>query len=188
MPCTPSSVNASLTSSNLNGLMMASIFFMVSPLLVVGALVVLAQVKSHLLFVLGHAQTHQGVDDFENDIGCDKLKDPGDQHRFDLDEELAGIAEEEAVGPRRVDRLGSKQAGGQRAPRAADTVHAHHVERVVVTQFALDDAGEVAEGPRADTDPDRRNGPDEAGRGRDRHHPASGASSYPVFPLTRRGK
>src|SRR3990172_7451332 len=120
MPCTPSSVNASLTSSNLNGLMMASIFFMVSPLLVVGAFVVLAQVKPHLLFLLGHAQAHQGVDDLENDIGCDKHEDPGDQDRFDLDEELAGIAEEEPVGSRGVDRLGGEQAGRQRTPPAPD--------------------------------------------------------------------
>src|SRR3989442_1502470 len=90
-----------------------------------------------------------------SDTGIEKCchrpgRHPGGQriageHGDDLRPQLAGIAEEEAVGAVGVHRFRRPQPGRDGAPGPADTVHADHVERVVVAELRLEVARAVAE-------------------------------------------
>jgi hypothetical protein len=65
-----------------------------------------------------------------------------------LRDELAGIAEEQAVVAGRIDQFGGEQAGAERAERPADAVDADDVQRVVDAEALLDDVdGEVGSPP-----------------------------------------
>src|SRR4051812_18005283 len=83
IPSIPIALRASLTSSSLNGWMIASIFFMKSP---VSALrfedipffAVLAQVQAFHFLLFAHPHTHNGIAYFQNDQGADNAQAPGD--------------------------------------------------------------------------------------------------------------
>src|SRR5215813_2911886 len=151
-------LRASLTSSSLNGLMIASTFFIGFSSLAglprrgsysntcaavksargisqtVRTLAVLGEIEPHHLFFLGCAQTHRGIDELQQDVGENEGVDDRRHHPDRLDDQLRGIAEQQTVRTRggRIDQRGGEKAGCQRTPRAADTVYAHDIERVVV--------------------------------------------------------
>src|SRR5262245_11496717 len=114
MPCTPSSTRASLTSSSLNGLIIASIIFMTIPpyqtpsatlfiqrrrscrhdrfvdcfiaqkLHVIGLLTVLSGIQALLLFIARHTQADYTINDLENDPGTDPSIGGHRNHHHDL--------------------------------------------------------------------------------------------------------
>jgi len=92
-----------LTSSSLNGLMMASIFFiLLAPLFnalleVVGGFLMLTQVKPADLFILRDAQCKHLVNQLEKQKSDYKSVGYGGQHRECLNPQEGRIPEEETV-------------------------------------------------------------------------------------------
>src|SRR5262245_4220429 len=114
MPCTPSSTNASLTSSNLNGLIIASIIFMAIPphqappqtlfvqrrrgcrhdrfvdcfmapiLHVIGLLTMLRGIQALLLLISRHTEAYYTINDLENDPGTNPSIGGHRNHHDDL--------------------------------------------------------------------------------------------------------
>src|SRR5689334_1452173 len=77
MPSIPMDLRASLTSSSLNGWMMASIFFMASGLEYITFLAVHAEVEPFGLGLLGHAQSDHNVADLQDNERADQREQPG---------------------------------------------------------------------------------------------------------------
>src|SRR5205814_745204 len=105
-------------------------------------------------------QANRDVQQLEDDPGDHGRPDPGGRYGYELSDELARIAIEQAVGATTVDRHGREQTGRQRAPGSADAVDTPDVERVVDTPHVLDpDDRPVADdaGPKADQDRARGN-------------------------------
>src|SRR5439155_4185423 len=111
-PKIPISVNPSFTSSSLNGLMTASIFFIgerlhshelgpqsrpVPPSLLrlalrVGPFFVLAEVQPDPLLFLADSQPHGPIHDLQEHSRPHECKYPGDPNCDHLDSKLAGVA------------------------------------------------------------------------------------------------
>src|SRR5205807_1953968 len=151
MPKTPISVKASFTSSSLNGLMTASIFFIGARLpcheltrsknrrvillqltLRVGPFFVLAQIQPELFVFVGDSQPHRPVHDLEDHECPNEGQRPSGQHGDELEPELAGIPEEEPIGAAGIDRFRSEQTSRQCPPRPADPMNTESVQRVIV--------------------------------------------------------
>src|SRR6478672_7880455 len=95
MPSTPTSLRASLTSFSLNGLIMASIFFMAGvSLIVVGLLPVLSQIQPLVFFFLFDPQRRDRIHDLENNECANSCQRHSEQNATDLVEELARAARE----------------------------------------------------------------------------------------------
>src|SRR5258706_16022485 len=128
---------------------------------------VLRSVESEDLFALGHAQPHEDIDELEDHEGHDRgVRDRGEDSDR-LDPELLRVAEGQSVFPGRVHRDGGEDAGGKRAPHAADAVDAEDVEGVVHLEPPGQLDPDVAERAGSETDEDRGRDVHEAGRWRD---------------------
>ena len=116
----------------------------------------LRQVEARHLVLGADAQAHDGVDDLQDHVGRHDRQRVGGQDRDDLCPQLPRIAEEQAVVTALVDRLRREQSRGERAPRAANAVHADDVERVVVAELRLEVARGVAHRAGDGADDERR--------------------------------
>ena len=94
------------------------------------------------------------VEDTQDHERRDQRIAESDAYRERLRAELAGIAVDETVGAGGVDRDSREEAGGDRAPGAADAVHADYVQRVVEVQAVAHLDGQVTEYTSADADGD----------------------------------
>ena len=85
-----------------------------------------------LLFVVGR-DPHGGdeVDQLEDGVGDHEDVGRDDDQREQVHEEELGVAEQQAVGARTVDRLGGEDRGSQHADHAAHTVAGEDVEGIV---------------------------------------------------------
>src|SRR5436190_16456061 len=175
-PVTPTSDNASRTSSSLKGLMMAMTIFIAwasclraRRLQVVAAFVVQREVEAVGLRLGIHAQRGELRHQVQRPGRHQAAPCAGDRHRQRLRPDLAEHADARRIADA-AQRLAGEHAGQQRADDAADAVHAEHVERIVVAQPALQArAGEQAEHARGGADHQRAQRPAAAGSGRDRH-------------------
>src|SRR5271166_7074146 len=81
-----------------------------------------------------------------------------------------------------IDQAGGEDAGQQRADRAADSVYAKGIQRIVITQASFyHRANRVAADAGDQAYDQRRHRSDESGRGRDRHqsgHAAGDGSQH----------
>src|SRR5256885_14555311 len=85
-------------------------------------LAVLRAVEPKSLLGLLDPHSDGQIDDLDDHEGGDRGVDPGRADRDDLLQELLGIAVEEPVGARAVDRDGGEDPGRERAPGPADAV------------------------------------------------------------------
>src|SRR3989442_6543425 len=76
MPSMPIALSASLTSSSLNGWIIASIFFMVSRLEYIPFLAMHADVESLDFLLPANSQSHRHVTDLENDKSAHNCQRP----------------------------------------------------------------------------------------------------------------
>jgi hypothetical protein len=104
-----------------------------------------------------------------------KQRGPGGHDGDELDPELSGIAEEQAVVAELVDRLGGEQPGGQGPPGAAQAVDADHVQGVVVAEKVLEEHAAVADAAGQKPDEDGGHDRDESGGRGDGHQAGHGA-------------
>ena len=97
-----------------------------------------AQIQSLNFVLLRYAQSHRGVQDFQQDERHHRREDPGDGDAHDLpDEDARGLLRSSPAlavvdvpaGPR------GKDAGQDRTQRAADAVHAEGIQRIVVAKL-----------------------------------------------------
>src|SRR5476649_2410453 len=96
---------------------------------VVAAFVVLCQVEANRFFFIGHTQTHDGVQDLEDDEGDDRGVDHREAHAFGLNPDLCGDVGD---GAEATQGRCSEHTGQDRAEDTADTVHAEGVQGVVI--------------------------------------------------------
>jgi hypothetical protein len=87
----------------------------------------LAQVESHALFLFRQTQAQGSFEYREYNRSHHHRKGYGRYNANQLDPELAGIAEKQAVVACGIDRFRSKEPSGKRTPGATDPVHAYHV-------------------------------------------------------------
>src|SRR5437016_9382367 len=147
IPSIPMLLRASFTSSSLKGWIMASIFFMASPLRLeyITLFVVLAVIETLNLLFLSDPQPYGGVDDLENDERPHNAEHPGDRRTDDLIEHLAAVAVHESerlhlagrVLQSIVNHIRGEDAGQDRAQGSAGAVNAEGVQRVVVAELGL---------------------------------------------------
>ena len=93
------------------------------------------------------AQRHDQADQLQQHEAHDAAVDDRRADRDGLDPDLAGIAEQQAVGDA-VEALLREDAGQQRADRAADAVRRDDVERVVQAASWRDRSARSSSGPR----------------------------------------
>jgi len=93
-----------------------------------------ADIQADLLFYGRYTQSYTPVKQLGYHKGDPKTKDYGDRHGQELDAELLGIAEKQAVGAVTVDRYCGEKTGGYRAQGARDTVTCPHIKGLI--QFA----------------------------------------------------
>src|SRR5688572_22568498 len=120
MPWMPSALSASFTSWSLKGLMMASIFFIVRALFVVGALAVLRNIQADTLVFLINPQADDGIDNFQNDECANPSQSHGKHDCLQLIHELP-----EAAGKRNR-RAVNLEGGGNGAVYIRARQKAHH--------------------------------------------------------------
>src|SRR5262249_25407069 len=183
MPSMPIPLRASFTSSSLNGWMMASIFFIgavryqLSRFKYIPLFTVHAGIQALDLLFLINPHTDGGIDDFQNDERAHNRQRPRDQAADKLIAPLCRVALHEPGRlslPRRVlqtivDEVRRKNTGKNRAQRSARAMYAERVERVIVSELALDARHhEVADHACAQTNQHRGEGLHESARGRDR--------------------
>src|SRR5512141_375201 len=191
IPVTPASVSAFFTSSTLNGLMIASIFFMVFlPSRIPAALAgEVSQVEvgvgndRHLVLieplelVLGvDPQPQRQVEELEHDVADDGDVDDVRQRPDALCEELRGVPVEESL-HRPGDAVPAVAVGavreqpeGEHAPGPVHPVDRDRAHRVVDLECPLDEEdGDAQQDPRDHPDEDRDGSGDESAGGGDRH-------------------
>src|SRR5690349_16314614 len=96
IPSMPIALSASLTSSSLNGWMIASIFFMVSRLEYIPFFAMHAEVEPFDFLFLADPQSHRHVTNLKNDQGADDRERPGNARSNQLIQHLAAVAVHQA--------------------------------------------------------------------------------------------
>src|ERR1019366_424522 len=112
----------------------------------VSFLVVHAEIQAVAFLLPGYPQSDRGVDNLEDRERAHDGQAPGNGGGPKLVEDLAAVAVHQAerlyfagsVLQSLVNRAGGEDAGEQRAQGAAGAVHAEGIQRVVVTELALD--------------------------------------------------
>src|SRR6266550_445685 len=122
--------------------------------LFVRAFIMLTQIQTYHLLFVGDSQSHDGFHDRKNYIGPDNCQNQRRQHRNELNSKLTWIAKQKAVVARRVDCFRSEQPSRQCTPCTADTMHANHIERIVVAESWFQAACDGTENTTSDADPE----------------------------------
>src|SRR5213594_2260372 len=178
MPSMPIALSASLTSSSLNGWMIASIFFMVSRLEYIPFFAMHAEVESFNFLFLANSQSHRHVADFENDQSAHDCQRPRNARSDELVEHLARIAIHQAkrhrltggILQRIIHRVRGENASKQRSQSSACTVDAERVQCIVVAELRLHlRHHEITHRARTESDQQGRKGLHEARGWSDRH-------------------
>ncbi len=129
----------------------------------------LGEVEPLDLFFPAHPESHYPVDDFQNDKGEDNRINDGGAGAYRLNDKLVRVAEKKTVGAARIYGRRGEKAGSQRPPQPPDSMHADHIQGIIISQPALGQHGRIAEGSGNETDEDRRHRPDKTCRRGDRH-------------------
>lgn len=108
---------------------------------------VLGDVQAGHLVLFFNSQSHDGIQDFQQDERDHETQHPSGDNADYLVPELSGIAIEKAVRTGRINGLRREQASGDGPPRASDAVHSYDIQRVVVTELGFQIAGIVTEEP-----------------------------------------
>src|SRR4029450_8805348 len=118
-----------------------------------------ADVETHYLVLLAHAQWDQGADDFKDDEGQCSRPHQRDEDPIKLSYDLLWIALEKTMHASRQlwscrQRAHRKDTSEQGAGKSTDAVDAKHVERVVIADLELE-PGTGPEAERAGDQPDQ---------------------------------
>src|SRR4029077_10452531 len=120
---------------------------------------VLAQIQSYALFFVTNSKFHEDLQNKKYQGRADNGKEPGGNHSDKLRPKLTWIAEEEAIVPRGVDRLGGKESRCKCPNRTTDAVNPDNIEGIVVAEFGLQTTGERANYATGDPNPYGRDRP-----------------------------
>src|ERR1700747_2366820 len=147
----PTSCSAFFTSSSLNGLIIASSFFIASHLALssTGLLDCLAMKREVETFAFNFGvdpKADRKIDHFEQDQRDDDVIDDRHSDPVELHEHLMRIAVDQAALAFAANPCNSEHPGEDCPDHAADAMHAKGVEAVVVSECVL----EAGRGPIAD--------------------------------------
>src|SRR6516165_387725 len=136
------------------------------------------EIEPLALHLVRYAQPNEDVDDLEDDQRHDRVVDEDNDHACELVENLHGVALDQA-GSAAIG-LNRKHTGKQRAGNAAEAMHTESIERIIVSQHALETgAAPVTHGTGGSADAQRADGADEARRWRDGDEAGDGAGADP---------
>ena len=96
-------------------------------MLLVCALVMLAQVQAHTFVIIGYPEARDCFNDGQKNISSNDRDNPSANNRDELNLKLAGIAEEETIIARGVYSFGGKETCRQCSPGSTNAVHAYYV-------------------------------------------------------------
>src|SRR5271163_3519121 len=138
----PTSCSAFFTSSSLNGLMIASIFFIafylaLSSTGLLHCLAVKRQVEALALNFGVDPKPDRKIDQFEQDQRDDDIIDDRDRDPVELHEHLMRIAVDQPALAFAADPCNRQHTGQDCTDHAADAMHDEGVETVVISEHVL---------------------------------------------------